>query len=295
LKVGSSSFDLIFYVVSAHEVMLATTGTVSTTNPIVSGEAITAAGPFSTLSLQNSHMFHTEGVTTGPDANVGILSFDGVGGVTGTQYEDNAATLGTTSLSGSYTINSSSGRVAFVPSQSNNQSLGDHPLIIYAIPVPSSLTRQGCVNQASCVTGFLISTDESAQAGLLEFQTPSVPPPPPFSNLYVAGYYVYGTDESLDATTPLFDGASAANPINASYAAVQSVNYSSSSFYCQQDPDCVLLHPNEAVSQSSSYSVSSNGTGAVGGETVAVTNGNVIFYIDESPINLHPSVIVVEQ
>jgi len=33
----------------------------------------------------------------------------------------------------------------------------------------------------------------------------------------------------------------------------------------------------------------------VGGETVAVTNGNVIYYIDESPLNPHPSVTVVEQ
>jgi hypothetical protein len=28
---------------------------------------------------------------------------------------------------------------------------------------------------------------------------------------------------------------------------------------------------------------------------VSVTNGNVTFFIDESPVNLHPSVVVVEQ
>jgi hypothetical protein len=43
------------------------------------------------------------------------------------------------------------------------------------------------------------------------------------------------------------------------------------------------------------YSVSSNGTATVGGGTVAFTNGNVIYYIDESPINSHPSVTVIEQ
>jgi hypothetical protein len=55
------------------------------------------------------------------------------------------------------------------------------------------------------------------------------------------------------------------------------------------------LQPNEAISPSGTYSVNSNGTGAIGGETVSVTNGNVIFYIDESPLNLHPSVMVIEQ
>jgi len=296
LSVGSASFDLAFYVVSAHEVMLASTGTLSPANPILSGEAITAAGPFSVLSLQNSHMFHTAGLApSGPDVSIGILSFDGVSAVSGTQYEDQAGTLGTTSLSGSYTVDSITGRVAFVPSQTNNQSLGDHPLVAYAIPVPSSLTRQNCVNLASCVTGFVVSTDESAQAGLLEFQTPSSGPPPPFSNLYVAEYYFYGTDEGLDSATPFINGAADANPTGAAYGGVQSVNYSMNSFYCQQESTCALLHPNDAISPGGTYSVSSNGTGTIGGETVAVTNGNVIFYIDESPINSFPSVIVEEQ
>jgi hypothetical protein len=218
-----------------------------------------------------------------------------VSSVSGTQYEDNAATLGTTALSGSYTVDSSTGRVAFVPSQTNNESLGDHPLVVYAIPVPGSLTRQNCVILASCVTGFLVSTDESAQAGLLEFQTPTLGPPPPFSNLYVAGYYFYGTDETLNAATPLFNGAADANPTGAAYGGVQSVNYSTNSFYCQVEPTCALLHPNDPLSIGGTYSVSSNGTGTIGGETVAVTNGNVIFYIDESPINSTPSVMVEEQ
>jgi hypothetical protein len=302
LTVGNASLDLAFYMVSAHEVMLASTGTPSPANPLVSGEAITAAGPYGTGSLQNSHMFHTAGLApSGPDVSIGILSFDGVGDVSGTQYEDQAGTLGTTSLSGSYTVNSSTGRVSFVASQTNPQSLGDHPLVIYLVPVPSTLTRLNCVNLASCVTGFLVSTDESAQGGVLEFQTPTNGPPPPFSVLYVQGYYFYGTDESLDMATPLLNGASNANPNGASYSGIQSSNYSSSSFYCvqqqanTQQPPCVLLHPNELISLGGTYSVSSNGTGNIGGETVAVTNGNVIFYIDESPINSSPSVVVEEQ
>jgi len=43
------------------------------------------------------------------------------------------------------------------------------------------------------------------------------------------------------------------------------------------------------------YAVNSNGTGLFGGGVVSVTNGSAVFYIDESPTNLHPSVVVAEQ
>jgi hypothetical protein len=143
------------------------------------------------------------------------------------------------------------------------------------------------------VTAFLISTDSTAQAGELEFQTPSIAPPPPFSNLYIAGYYFYGTDEPLDALSAALVGSSNANPTGAKYAGIQSVSYPDSS-YCQQ-PGCAVLVPNETLSVAGGYSVSSSGTGTVGGGTVSITNGSITFYIDESPINLHPSVTIVEQ
>jgi hypothetical protein len=293
LTVGTESFNLAFYVVSAQEVLLATTGAPSPANPIVGGEAISVTGPFTTASLQNSQLFHIAGLaSTGPDPSIGILSFDGISSFSGTQYENQAGTLGTTALSGSYSIDSTTGRVAFSAGVLG-QNLGDHPLVAYAIPVPSTLTRQSCVKLASCITGFLVSTDSTAQAGLLEFQTPTIAPPPPFSNLYFAGYYFYGTDEGLDASTPLFAGAGAANPNGSHYAAIQSASYSNSA-YCLQ-PGCALLIPNETLSSAGSYSVSSTGTATIGGETVAVTNGNVTYYIDESPLNSHPAVMVIEQ
>jgi hypothetical protein len=43
------------------------------------------------------------------------------------------------------------------------------------------------------------------------------------------------------------------------------------------------------------YSINSNGTGTFGGGVVSVSNGNVIFFIDESPLNSTPSVTVAEQ
>jgi hypothetical protein len=54
------------------------------------------------------------------------------------------------------------------------------------------------------------------------------------------------------------------------------------------------LIPDETLS-STSFSVTTNGTGTMGAQTVAVTNGNVVFYIDESPLNVHPTIMVAEQ
>jgi hypothetical protein len=292
--IGTASVNLAFYVVSAQEVLLAASGALSAANPIVSGEAITAAGPFSALSLQNSHIFHIAGLSpTGPDPSIGILSFDGIGSFTGTQFEDQAGTLGTTALSGAYTVDPNNGRVVFSAPVSPPQNLGDHPLVGYVVPVPSTLTQANCVTLSSCVTGFLLSTDASAQAGQLEFQTSITQPPPPFSTLFFTGYFFFGTDESLDNSTALFAGASQANPNGSHYAGIKSASYPNST-YCQQ-PGCALLIPNEPLSASGSYSVSGNGSATIGGETAAVTNGNVTYYIDESPLNLHPTVMVIEQ
>jgi hypothetical protein len=290
---GSSLNNLVVYVVSAKEAILLNTGALASGNPIVAGEAVLATRPFNYSSLQNSHMFRMTGLApSGADPNIGILQFDGAGGYSGTQYEDQGGTLSTTTLSGNYIVAANSGRVEFIPSTT---TLPDHPLVAYVIPESPSLTRQDCAQLANCVTGFLISTDASVQAGQLEFQTPSAGPPPPFSNEYLLGFYFYGTDEMMDTITPAIAGLSLASPSSSSWYATQSLSEPTS--YCAQLSNCTPLIPNDTIRSQggSKYSVSSNGSGSIGGNTVAVTNGNVTFYIDESPINLHPSVIVVEQ
>jgi Putative Ig domain len=294
VNVGTATLNLAMYAVSGQDVLLASTGSASAANPLISGEAVATTGPFNAASLQNSQMFHVAGLSPGgPDPSIGLLSFDGTGFFSGTQFEDQAGTLSTTALSGTYLVDSNTGRFALI--NQNNNVVIVHPLVGYAIPVPTTLTRQNCAQPANCITGFLLSTDATAQAGLLEFQTPAIGPPPPFTNLYVSGYYFYATDESLDPETPLFEGATNAVPNGAVYSGIQSASYPTTSFYCQLEPACAALFPNQTLSSKGTYSVSSNGTVSIGGETVAVTNGNVIFYIDESPLNSHPAVMVVEQ
>jgi len=306
ISVGQTSIDVAGYVVASNEVMLATTDTLAQGQPLIGGEAISSATNFNMASIQNSHMFHLGGITSGsPDVSIGTLSFDGVGSFTGTETEDQAGTIGTNSLSGTYAVDGNSGRAILQPPQ--NQTLGAHPFVAYVIPVSTTLDRTGCsASEASCVTGFLVGTDSSAQDGLLEFQTALVAPPPPFNNLFVTGDYQFGTDAALTPNTPTLDGTG--------FAAVNSSNTTSGSLrnilqdvsfgdptYCLLS-SCYQLLSSEALS--GSYSVSSNGTGSFGNGKASVTNGRVVFYIDESTtskkqgtivLDPQPSIVVAEQ
>ena len=291
LTLGNLSLSVVLYPVSTNEVLISMTGSISATNPLLSGEAILSPGPYNFQSLQNTHMFHIAGLSpSGPDPSVGVLSFDGVGGVSGTEYENQAGTLGTTALSGSYTVDSTTGRISF--SSILNQNLGVHPLIGYVIPPPSTLTAVACNTPSACVTGFLISTDATAQAGVLEFQTSATAPPPPFTLTSLVGRYDYGVDEPLDTKTSDLVGVASANPASSTLTTIlQDTNYGDPG-YCLES-GCALLMSNNLLS--GKYSINANGSGSFGGQTISVTNGGTTFVIDESPLNAHPAVIVVEQ
>ena len=294
LTVGSLSLSLIVYPVSSQDLLLTTLGPSSTSNPQLSGEAVATTGPFSPQSMQNSHMFHIAGVSSaGPDPSIGILAFDGAGNVTGTEFENQAGTLSTTSLTGTYNLDGSSGRISFIPVQNQNQSLGAHPLIGYAIPAPSTLTSAACATTpAACVTGFLVSTDATAQGGILEFQT-NTTPAPPFVNSSLLGFNIFGSDEPLDTKTANFVGYTKTNPNTGTLSPSEDASYGDPQ-YCLV-PGCVLLIPNWSISNTDSYSVSANGSGTFGSQTASVTNGSTTFYIDEFPLDTHPSVMVAEQ
>jgi len=297
LTVGSFSYDLALYIVSASEAFIVTTDPLSAGHPLLTGEALATAGSFSTASLQNSHMLAMGGLaSTGPDVSIGVLTFDGIGTLSGTVYEDQAGTLGTTAASGEYTVDAATGRTLFAAQI--GQTLGAHSFVAYLVPPSAGLTRNSCSNPASCITAFLVGTDNTAQDGVLEFQTSTIGPPPPFSNRFLAGDFVYSTVEDLDWMTPSFEGDVYATPSSTSATTgalgTQSLPFFQDSSYGCLQSTCPLFLPGDTFT--GSYAINANGTGSFGGGTsVSVTNGNVVFYIDESPVNAHPSVVVAEQ
>lgn len=170
LTIGSATFDAAVYVVSATEAIFVTTDTLGQNHPMLSGEALSATGPFQASALQNSYLLHMAGLSLGaPDPNIGVLTFNSAGAVSGTIYENDGGTLTTTAISGNYAVDSGTGRLTLTTAQSS-QNLGPHPPVAYV------------VSAASGVSAFLISTDASAQAGELYFQNAN-PPVTNFSDL----------------------------------------------------------------------------------------------------------------
>jgi len=301
LTMGGTTLPISAYVISKNEAFLSTVP--ASAGAILSGEAITTGTSFGNDSLQATEIFHMGGVSAnGPDVSVGVLSYDGIGALGGTIYQDQAGTLATTKVSAIYSVDSTTGRTVFsAPVQ--GQTIGAHPFVGYIIPQSQSASRQNCSVPANCVAGFLVGTDATAQGGSLEFQTVLLAPPPPFVNTYVAGDYSYGIDELLDQRSVAYEGVVYAQPSGASttggvFGANPSIRQSyfqDVSYSCEEQaprPSCLLI-PSQLVT--GSYSINPDGTGTFGGSTVSVSNGNVTFYIDESPTNLHPAIVVAEQ
>ena len=153
--------------------------------------------------------------------------------------------------------------------QQIGQNLGAHPLVGYIIPTTSG------------TAGFLLSTDASVQAGALEFQALN-PPVSTFQIANVVGQYFFSADDEADAAS-----LSSTGTISASGTGSQAGNEDVSSGVAPN------LVPNQGFT--GSYSVSKNGTGNFGGETVSVTNGKTVYSLDESLLDLHPTITVVEQ
>lgn len=305
LSVGSATLDVALYEISANEAFVVTTDALAAGHPLLTGEALTTAASFSSGSFENSNILAMGGVAaTGPDVSLALLSFDGIGTVTGTLYEDQAATLGSTSVSAVYTVDGTTGRTTFTTPQ-QGQSLGSHGFVAYLIPPAPTLSHVNCSVPASCVTGFVVGTDNTAQDGIFEFQAPTIGPPPPFTNRYITGDYVYGTTENLDSSAASFEGdafatPSSTNTTGGSLGGIGVTNlvtpfYQDTTYGCLQST-CPVFVPDDTFL--GSYSLNSNGLGIGsfgGGSIVSVTNGNVNISIDESPSNAHPSIIIAEQ
>jgi hypothetical protein len=270
----ASTFNIVFngttfhygmYVVNASDFILVGIDLVSPTIPINSGEAISSIGPFNSGSVTGSHLIRTTSLSgSGPHATIGALTFDGTSGVTGTLFDDKGGTTGTTTITPglvTYSVDATTGRLTFT-------GLGANSPVAYIVPN---------LNNPVGITSFITNTDNGASAGVSEFQSSS----PNFSNTSLSGLYSFGTDENVDNATKNFSGEVNFDNTTTMY----------SGFSDESDPTGLL--PNQTI-PNTSYVVNTDGTGNVGANTVSVTNGTVLFFIDESGGNTHPTVTIVE-
>jgi len=268
---GTSTFNVALYMLDHTHAMFLTTDALSAAHPLASGEAVLTSGPFDVDSLKDNHIFHSAGISAaGPDVALGILGFDGNGKFAGTLFENNAGTMvldpdtGRIAMvvSGDYSVDANTGRVTF-----SGADAGTHPPVLYIVPATTG------------VTGLLVGTDASASSGRLVYQVAN---PPQFDATSVFGDYIFGTDGPADSLVSNLEGLVSAN--------------GTGGFFGVQDaspPAADSLFPNQGLT--GTYSVLLDGSGTFGGNTVSVTNGSVVFYMDQSPINLHPAIMVLEK
>jgi hypothetical protein len=261
IGIGSGTYDLILYVLDANHLIFNSTGPATSGHPLITGEATTSAGPFSPATLNDSHIYRLGGSLPGsPDVGIGVLHFDGAGSVSGTAFERTGGTASATTLSGQVAVDSTTGRFTF--------SGTSVPSVGYAIPA------------ASGTTAYLVGTGPSAASGVMEFQTDSYPPGYQFSP--IKGVYGFSTYEILDRQTTSFEGLETAN-LDGS---LQNSSVDSSG------PSPYGIIPVQTYNNLFQYTWNAEGLGAYGGNTYMVTNGASVFYIDISPLNGHPAVVV---
>jgi hypothetical protein len=225
---------------------------------IISGRAVATGSSFSSSSLSGSYILHMTGQTGGvAHVSLGLLTFTpgsvNTGTVGGTLFsEPSGATTPVTSAS--YTVDPASGRVTF-------SGTGVGGLIAYlATPTDG-------------VSSFIIGEPDDV-FGVLEFQ-----PSQTYTTSGLAGTYFLGTEDPGDNTVT--DETGAIGPVGGDGFL---------SGIIDQSMVDGSLDPDQRDPIFGGLSISSDGTGDIGGSSVAITNGTKIFVMEGLG---HPAVINV--
>ena len=264
LGIGANTYKLIYYLVDANHIVLNSEAPASAAQPLISGEATSSIGPFSQATLSNSQIYRLAGSVVGtPDLNIGVLHFDGVSALSGTAYTRSGGTSNTTTLSGQYAVDPATGRVSFSGT---------------AVPAIGYLA-----SDASGLTAYLLGAGTSAASGVIEFQTSSYPPGYQFSP--INGPYGLATNEMLDPQASVFAGVDNANLSG-------NLDGGGGSYLDLSTPAALIPVLSYWLSP---YTWNADGTGTFGGNTYMVSNAKKVFYIDISPLNAHPAVVVASR
>jgi hypothetical protein len=255
---AGQALDFSIYMVSAAEFVAVGVDPIANA-PITSGEAIATSNSFTNASLTGPHMFGVSGYSassTGGDVTIGTLNFDGVGSEQGTLFEDKAGASTSGAATGTYSIDPTSGRVTLT-------GVGNHSPVVY-LTTPTD-----------GISGFVVGTDNSASSGVGESQLGG-----PFSANSLVGNYLMGTMTPPDAVTSNYVGV---------------ISFTSGIVSGSEDASKSRgsgLVASQAINQT--YNINADGTGNAGANTVAVTNGSTVFFVDETP-GQDPEIIVIEQ
>jgi len=270
IAVGQYVLDLVFYVVDADHFIFNSQNPASANKPLVTGEATATASSFSESSLVNSHIFRLGGIaSSSADLAVGVLHFENAPALSGLSMASSGSSPSTTSLSGQFTVDASTGRLKF--------SGTAIPAVGYVVSSPNS----------DGITAYLVGTGTSAASGVMEFQTASYPPGFQFGPL--SGTYEFGTDEMLDPAAPVYLGSALSLSPNG--------GISTDTYFDTYTPQGLI--PLRGFS-AFLYTWSPDGSGTFGANTYMVSYQQIagavtyskFYYIDISSFDGHPSIMV---
>jgi large repetitive protein len=257
---SSLTFDYAFYMIDANEMFIISTDNNSNV-PVASGRAIVTASSFTSTSVSGNYIVHATGndnENAGPtgvsDVLLAQVSLNGgtLGG-TSYEYENDGSGLQSDSITGSYSIASSSGRITITGS-------GNHQPVLY-IATPTD-----------GISAFFMDTGGSVNFGVAEAQpnqTYSI------ANLAASngGVFFLGNEDPGDNT--------AQNQIDEFTLAANG------SFTDTEDEDnpqgTPPLQPNQTdTGGAGSFTMGSNGIGTGGSGSILMTNGSRVFGIFNS-------------
>lgn len=223
---------------------------------VFSGRALDTASSFSASSVSPQYIFRSTG-----NFNFASLTSIGLaslseGNISAAIYQDADGTASTQLFSGNYAVDANSGRTVI-------SSGGSTSLILYL------------TNPSDGVSAISIGLDVAASMGVFDTQ-----PAATYSNSSLSGNFFFGSNEPGDITIYELSGTA---------------SISSGALNGTVDETGIIgLIPAAAVN--ATLEINSDGSGNYGMDTVAVTNGRVLYIIDESGGTLpRGGVMVFEQ
>ncbi len=244
--------DVTIYIINSSEfffVSLTTSGA-----PEFSGIAIAAPSSFSSSSISPNYIFRFTGSASGVTSTaIGLAGFSGgtSGNITGTLDEYTSGMASTENISGNYALGANSGGRLVITGVSPATS----PVCYLTTPFDN-------------IAAFCASTDATASLGIFATQ-----PAATYSNSSLSGSFFFGTNEPADNTVLDLSGV----------ASISSGNLTGT------EDSSAAGGFTLGTAFKAALSIKANGTGTLGANTVAVTNGTVLFFINEA--NGAPSVV----
>jgi hypothetical protein len=262
---GTGQTQAAIYIVNANEFFLVSldppgvTGFGALPAFVYAGRAIASGSAFTSTSISGNNIFHANELiqfnsTSGPKVDLGLLNFSG-GSLTGTIFGyASMAGASTTTVNETYTVDPTFGRVALTGTGLTNSP-------VFYLTAPAANTEP--------ITAFASGMDPSATTAIFGLLEPGAAANVTTASL--SGNYFFG-DEDLAV-----DGSAVSR---AGVMGISTAGALTGTEFDSAEPPAFLSQPSVSGTVMID-NAKGPGTGNVGPNSVAITNGTELFFIKE--------------